>query len=43
MIIYMEDLDHHGLSLTDFEGVSGDSKWQEASEGLRTRALEGIK
>jgi len=35
--------DHHGLSLTDFEGVSGDSKWQEASEGLRARALEGIK
>jgi len=43
MIIYMEALDQHGLSLKDFEGPGGDSKWREASEGLRTRALTGMK
>ncbi len=43
MIVYMEALDQHGLSLTDFEGPGGDSKWREASEGLRTRALTGMK
>lgn len=43
MIIYIEDLDHHDLSLADFEGPSGDLKWREAREGLRTRALTGMK
>ena len=42
MIIYMEDLDQHGLSLTGFEGTGGDLKWKEACEGLRTRALAGM-
>jgi hypothetical protein len=42
MIIYMEDLDQHGLSLTDFDGTSGDLKWKETYEGLRTRALAGM-
>jgi hypothetical protein len=42
MIIYMEDLDQHGLSLTDFERAGGDLKWKEAYEGLRTRALAGM-
>ncbi len=43
MIIYMEDLDQHGLSLTDFGGTDGALKWKEACEGLRTRALAGMK
>lgn len=43
MIVYMEALDQHGLSLTDFEGPGGDSKWREASESLRTHALTGMK
>ena len=43
MIIYMEDLDQHDLSLTDFEGAGGDLKWKKACEGLRTRALAGMK
>jgi hypothetical protein len=43
MIVYMEALDQHDLSLTDFEGPGGDSKWREASEALRTRALAGMK
>ena len=43
MIIYMEDLEQHGLSLTDFKGTGGDLKWKEAYEGLRTRALSGMK
>jgi hypothetical protein len=43
MIVYMETLDQHGLSLTDFEGPGGDSKWRETSEALRSRALAGMK
>jgi len=43
MIVYMEALERHGLSLTDFEGPGGDSKWREASEALRSRALAGVK
>jgi hypothetical protein len=43
MIVYMEALDQHGLSLTNFEGHGGDSKWRDASEALRSRALTGMK
>jgi hypothetical protein len=43
MIEYMEDLDQHGLSLTDFEGTGGNLEWKEAYEGLRTRALARMK
>lgn len=43
MIVYMEALERHGLSLTDFEGAGGDSRWREASEALRGRALAGVK
>ena len=43
MIIYMEDLEQHGLSLTDFEGTGGDLKWNHEYEGLRNRALAGMK
>jgi hypothetical protein len=43
MIVYMEALERHGLSLTDFEGPGGGSKWMEASEALRSRALAGMK
>jgi len=43
MIVYMEDLDQHGLSLKDFEEVDGDLRWRETSEGLRTRALKDMK
>ena len=43
MIIYMESFDQYGLSLEDFGGVDGDFKWKEISEGLRSRALAGIK
>ena len=43
MIIYMEDLGQHGLSLADFEGTGGDLKWREAYEGLRIRALASMK
>lgn len=42
MVIYLEDLAQHGLSLAAFEGASGALKWQEASEGLRTRSLAGL-
>ena len=43
VIEYMEDLDQHGLSLTDFEGTGGKLEWKKAYEGLRTRALAGMK
>ncbi len=43
MIVYMEALERRGLSLTDFEGPGGDSKWMAASEALRSRALAGMK
>lgn len=42
MIIYMEDLQSHGLDIDDFEGPTGESKWIEVSEGLRSRALAGM-
>jgi len=43
MIVYMEALERHGLSLSDFEGLCGDSKWREAGEALRSQALAGMK
>jgi hypothetical protein len=43
MIVYMEDLGQHGLSLTGFEGAGGGLKWKEACKGLRARALAGMK
>jgi hypothetical protein len=43
MIIYMENLDQYGLGIEEFKGVRGSSRWKKTSEGLRSRALEGIK
>jgi len=43
MIVYTEALERHGLSLSDFEGLCGYSKWRKAGEALRSRALAGMK
>jgi hypothetical protein len=43
MIVYMEDLGQHGLSLSGFEGAGGGLRWKEACESLRARALAGMR
>jgi hypothetical protein len=43
MIIYMEDLSQHGLSLKDFVDANGELTWKEVSKGLRNRIITGMK
>lgn len=41
MIIYVEDLEPHGLTVSSLD--NDDARWQSFKEGLRARALEGLK
>jgi hypothetical protein len=43
MIIYMESLDQFSLSIGDFDGADRGLTWRMVSDGLRTRALAGMK
>ena len=41
MIIYLEDLDDHDLTVEDLRG--DEESWKEVAAGLQARALNGMR
>ena len=42
MIIYMEDLAQHDLTVSRFDGPEGQSRWDDIQAAMRVRALSGM-